>query len=672
MKRAPYAFLLLAMALWSIAAAHSDAQTVNVTNYGAIGDAVQCTVSTTSNSVLVTTANTLSSLDIGKTIEIFGVGNQTYGLNSYGSSNGNQDFVGIITNVTPPHNLYVQPLVNLIETNPIPQVTTNGTFATYGTDNTGAFSNSVAACAGFSTATIIIPSGTYLLMPVLAGNYGGYSYASQVLFRGGLNFVGQSNPVLLSRGAWFIAPVGATTYTFRGFLFEVTSPITNDLPLTFKGLTMDGGVQNGSLIIHGVAVNPVDGLGWDQQHSAYLLYDSTGTRSGTVTHQAFTNVIVQHWRGEMFKSIDENTNGNLALNGCAFIDGDATALNIYPSWDVRSCLFSNLFQVMEYYQAYYTNVAYFCNNLITNNDAGLGQGFAGNGIAINGASTTTPPFIIQSNQLYWPNGFGYDTIVFTPAANVSVLNNQLYLSDYSSVFVVGSQGSQGNVENSNILISQNYIYSTNKIASLYSLGGPGITAVNGLTMSSNYVMTGGGCVSYIYGNIASSNLSFMWNTNADSLAGSIITGYSDPGDTPFMLIQSNNQYYPNPWFQPTVITNLISYASGPKQVLDFVATSNLFMLQDTNAYQIPAGAYLFIDNRTNRWSQNGYGQSDLSGNVYIQTSQSSTNSILLTNGAAVTYWWNTQATQWQTNVPSSTALIGTQVQNIVVHNCIIQ
>jgi hypothetical protein len=47
---------------------------LSVTDYGAVGDAVQFYVNTVSNSAVVTTTNQLSSADIGKSIEVFGVG----------------------------------------------------------------------------------------------------------------------------------------------------------------------------------------------------------------------------------------------------------------------------------------------------------------------------------------------------------------------------------------------------------------------------------------------------------------------------------------------------------------------------------------------------------------------------------------------------------------------
>ena len=60
-------------------------------------------------------------------------------------------------------------------------------------------------------------------------------------------------------------------YVWRGFLFDFRAPITNDFPVSFENLTMDGGVQQGNTSIHGIIANTVDGLGWDQTHDAIVI-----------------------------------------------------------------------------------------------------------------------------------------------------------------------------------------------------------------------------------------------------------------------------------------------------------------------------------------------------------------------------------------------------------------
>ena len=141
----------------TIMALSSRAQTMlNVTNFGARGDAVQFFANTTSNSVVVTTTNQFSNADIGKIIEVFKAGTVTSGNDSYGNStNGNQDLVAIIANVVNGTNIYISKIA---------QATLTNTFATYGTDNAPPFSNAIANCTG-TNDTINIPSGAYLFVP---------------------------------------------------------------------------------------------------------------------------------------------------------------------------------------------------------------------------------------------------------------------------------------------------------------------------------------------------------------------------------------------------------------------------------------------------------------------------------------------------------------------------
>ena len=123
-------FLSLVAGWLTIMAVSSEAQTaLNVTNFGARGDAVQFFANTTSNSVVVTTTTQIPSSAIGDAIEVFGVGVQTYGASSYGTNGyGNQDLVATITNVVNGTNIYISL--------PSPSHTLTNTFATYGHDNT--------------------------------------------------------------------------------------------------------------------------------------------------------------------------------------------------------------------------------------------------------------------------------------------------------------------------------------------------------------------------------------------------------------------------------------------------------------------------------------------------------------------------------------------------------
>src|SRR6185437_13989158 len=140
----------------------------------------------------------------------------------------------------------------------------------------------------------------------------------------------------------------------------------------------DGGIMLGNFGSRDYPVNKVTGQGWDDQHGAYLTFDSTSA-GGTAQNTYFTNLTVIHWRGEMFKSIDGNTNGHIHIHNCTYTDGNATALNIYGTWDVSTNYFNNLFQLLEYNQPYSSGQTnYFTLNNITNLSA--------NGISFNGGS----------------------------------------------------------------------------------------------------------------------------------------------------------------------------------------------------------------------------------------------------------------------------------------------
>jgi hypothetical protein len=612
---------------------------LNVADYGAKADAVQFRVNTVSNSVVVTTTNRFSSADIGKTIELFGVGQQAVGINSYGvNATNNWDIIATITNVVNATNLYLSAPCRISRTN---------VQATCGTDNTPAIRAAIAAAG--NNAIINFPNGVLLCMPTFFTGGNGYAMASILISRGGLHFKGGTNTTLLSRGAFSavdFSVYGWGIHPYRGYLIQLVAPIANDLPVIFENLTLDGGVLQGNLDVHGIYVNEVDGLGWDVGHSAYLTYDR-GNNSGTATHQIFTNVVVQHWRGEMLKSIDGNKNGNVSIYNSTFRDGCATALNIYGSWDVTGNRFENLFQVAEYFQNYYTNTSYFRQNFVTN--------ITGNGWAWNGGIWAAPPFIMQSN-IFYLSGIGQNGIQTMPGANISILDNEIHCADYMTVFSIGGTGAQGTQINSNIVIAGNSIYAPAKLGTIFGFGGDGINAVSSLTICSNrvtvpeqifYVINGGPCQT----NVAFSNNIIACSMTAFSTAAS---------PSPFVLIESNNLYSATKTYLDHVTTNSVSYGSGPKQFMDYVATSNLFVLKDSEAPQIPANAYFEFDNRSNKWAYyhggagggigNGAG-----GDILIRPSESSAATITLPFGQAMMFYWNGSA--WQTNASTKKRLL---------------
>ena len=599
----------------------SQAQTVtNVIDFGAVGDAVQFYVNTVSNSVVVTTTNQLSSADIGKTIEVFKVGVQTIGINSYGVNSTNHlDLIATITNVVNGTNLYLSA---------VPQATLKNTFATYGTDNTTPIRKAIAASG--TNAIINFPNGVFLCMPTFHNGADGYAMAAICLNRGGLHFVGSGNTTLLARGAFRpedFSIYGWGTHPYRGYLFQVVAPVTNDYPITLEKLTLDGGVQQGNLDVHGIYVNETDGLGWDVGHSAWLCFDTSSGTDATATHQVFTNITVQHWRGEMFKSIDQNRNGNISIRNSVFRDGDATALNIYGSWDVNSNRFENLFQIAEYFQSYYTNTSYFQNNFVTN--------ITGNGWAWNGALWTAPAFIMQSNVFYFA-GVGYNGILTTPGANIAILNNEIHCANYMTVFAIGTQGSQGSLANSNILISGNSIYAPSVLTAILGFGGQGILGVTGLTVTNNTISAGEVQKVLSQGNGLAANVRFKNNAiNGTSAKFDISAGQ------PMVLIETNNTYTPVLLYGNTGTTNIISYGNGPLYPTKYVQTAANFVLDDSTPSQIPAGAYLKFDNSVN--TQGSY--------YLVYPSRSRASCVTVTNGQMITFNWS--GTAWTTNAVAS-------------------
>ena len=147
----------ISMLFWGLAVLTSllhpgraAATTWNVADFGARGDAVQTLATTVSNSTQISLeiTNQYSAADVGKLIELFGVGPVTSGTNR-------QDLIGYILSVTNGTNMIISV--------PASQTATDVN-CTIGTENAGAFQNCVNACQG-TNAVVMIPAGCYLLVP---------------------------------------------------------------------------------------------------------------------------------------------------------------------------------------------------------------------------------------------------------------------------------------------------------------------------------------------------------------------------------------------------------------------------------------------------------------------------------------------------------------------------
>jgi hypothetical protein len=594
-------FLLVAGCLATMTISSQAQTTLNVANFGARGDAVQFFVNTSSNSVVVTTTNQLSSADIGKAIEIFGAGTPTTGLDAYGDTNGNQDMVATIINVVNGTNIYVSQLA---------QATLTNTFATYGTDNQKNFANAIAAASGTNTI-IKIPAGNYLFLTTNVPNIYGSIYAGIVLYGGGIHFVGAgtSNTTLLSQGAWTLQGGVAT----RGMLFAIGTPITNDFPVSLENLTLDGGVQQGNTSRHGYPASIIDGSGWDGTHDAVEVFGGGGNM---FTQMIWINVAFQHWRGEMVKSTDGSTNGNLSIIDCVFEDGNATAINIYPSLNISNCVFNTLFEVAEYYQAYSTNTSYFQDNLVTNMTGGL--------FAINGAVSNhvIPSFNIVSNIFYLIDENGIQT---TPAQNVTIKGNTfLGVSvDGGNPITLGVSGYQGSTVNSNIVVVGNTFSNVFHAVSVYGSGG---NSVWNLVVSNNV-----GIKTSLFG------YNSGWGTNLDFYAnvsdGSGLDSHLASGQ--WFLDDASDQFTTNTINDSVGMSNTLSYAYGMKWQINDAKPASVFVIDDANPQKIPPGAVMNIKNL-----------SSISIPLYFNSALT-LEPVTMANGQTIVANWN--GSQWTTN-----------------------
>ncbi len=598
---APVAALAV-LAAWD-PSLRAQSTNLNVANFGAVGDAVQLWVNATSNSTVITTTNQIPSTAVGDAIEVFCAGTPT------GPTN-NQDLIATITQVAEGTNITISLPACASLTN---------AFATYGHNNETNFANAIAACGASTNAVINIPAGKYLFLTTYYPSVI-FGSAAIVLHAGGIHFVGagSNNTTLLSQGAWTMQAGSA----WRGFLFCINPPITNDYPVSIENLTLDGGVWQGNTSSHGFPASITNGMGWDETHDAIVIRGGNGTQR-VFTQQTWTNVVFQHWRGEMVKSNEESTNGNLNIFNCIFNDGNATAINIYPSLNISNSVFENLFQVAEYYQAYSTNTCYFQNNYVTN--------ITGNGFAINGGKGTNPPFIIQNNTLCFPSS-GYNGVETTPGDNLFIISNHFYCQPHGTVVTMGCPGYQGTWCNSNIVIAGNIVENPYVFAAI--AGGGSSTDPNRTDTVSIYnnVLTNASNAFTLFNSYGWATNVHVFSNDCSSIAMAI-TASSGANGSPFALVDLNNSYYTYV-NSSSATTNYISYSKGSRYKINFnyVAGAS-YVLTATNSSQIPEGAQIMVQNATAQ---------SATVPLYLNSLQAG-GPFSLANGQSVTFQWQNGA-----------------------------
>jgi PKD repeat protein len=610
--------------------------TLNVMDFGAVGDAQQVWVNTTAGSAVVSFTNTLSPGDIGKTIELFGVGsvNAGPGTLAYPTvTNCNQDIIDIITNVSG-NNAYVS--------GDVPQLSAANVYCIYGTNNTSAF-NACLAAAGTNT-TIYIPHGTvshwgstnaYLMIP--SQNYTNYVYQYYpygmsnfpiVLNRGGLEFLGdgQGQTILMAQGAF--KNMGGTCV--RSGIFAVSGPVVaDDYPLIWTNLTFDGGLQTGYVGHEGTQpANPVDGLGWDGLSCAGL---DEGVEPLN-TFKEFANCEFRHMRGEMIKGITGSAgNETILVTNCYFWDGNATAFNYNYAHTIAGCVFSNMYQVEEFYLKYPTNAgSYFVNNYATNIFHNL--------ISLNGGTLTNQPYVISNNVFNC--GMNGNAIATCPASSVLIVSN--LFTEEPGAFTVGisigeagaQPGSPGAI-NTNIVVAGNTF--SNAFYQYFACGGGSVgdpNTADDVTFSNNLIFgIGNNSIPFYTGGLAR-RVTLVGN----NCSGGGMKVSSGVLGSSYAFINTNNNYWVSILQDNgdghTPVTNAISYKFGSRINLTYPYVSNTVnYLTVADASQIPANAVICLTNTTQNWQNPGCPVP-----VYLNGTNSGPFIIVPSGGSAVVSW----------------------------------
>jgi hypothetical protein len=538
----------------------AQTNTLNVLDFGARGDAVQTFATTVKNSsiVLLAPTNSLSAADIGKIIELFGVGSPTTGTN-------NQDLVAKILGVTTGTNITISIPAGRSATN---------INCTIGTQNAQAFQSCINACQG-TNSVVQVPPGRYLLIPpqVLDATYvmpnaAVINYAMSIT-NGGITFLGTdpSTCILLGNGAWVLS--GGSVQ--RGALVSILTRGTNDFPLICQNLTFDGGISMGNQHNIGGPANPVDGSGWDITHTAMVDWGPPPV----LTTKRFINCVFTHWRGEMVKSVIAGVDGFVQVTNCAFIDGDGSGFNFNFTHQISGCLFSNLFMAMEFYEGYMQGNSVFENSTITN---------VTNAIVLVGALTNRvqPSYTIRSNTIA-PTKFG---ILFSPVQNLTVTGNQFFGGEIG----IGSDdyAYQGTAINSNILVQSNTFTGT---AYCLNIASSGQDRVINMSWQAN---TAWGCPRFANGYGWSSNVTFIGNKSR-ALNGQqgLLWGAQMTGQ--YFIDDPSNEFPTNiTYLNYDSLTKTVSYALGMRQLITTECPNGVAILDSSHPQQIPSGAILNV------------------------------------------------------------------------------
>ena len=290
------------------------------------------------------------------------------------------------------------------------------------------------------------------------------------------------------------------------------------------------------------------------------------------------------------------TNALTDWENCQFLDGNATADNMYYGQKLNNCVFNGVGKVMEYYQGNgYTNSSLMENCLITNISEVAGPGNVHVDCAITGAMTnrTMPTFTFFNNRFY--DNVGMEFFSLNAAENVSFISNSFSGSGPGiNLTGIGQQPTDGTQVwyMTNILVVGNSFNCPSPLSIGYS-------EVEDMVCSNNVGFTLTASIGYATNNILSGNSGISPN---NSIYYDLGTG---PGSPPHGVIESGQYFIDltnNNWAIPTSDTidggdyyptdSVISYGNGPVHLLR--STGAIFYLDDLHPGMNPAGATLQV------------------------------------------------------------------------------
>jgi hypothetical protein len=581
-------YMVFALGLMLALAGMAQAQ-INVTDYGAKGDLLTLdNVSVVNNSTTVVSASAnFVGTDVGKIIEVFDAG--TY----HSDTTSNETLIATITAVNSPTSITVSSAAGL---------TADGLSGYYGNNNIAAFNSAIADCP-VPTATIVIPQGNYLFVPSSQITAVGNVRSSLYLHRGGITFAGQGTAILTGNGGWRSIP-GQNPVSARGALFKMSAPMTNDYPLVFSNLVLDGGVKVGNIKNLGYP-GPGNGWGWDGTHHWMV----TVGGGALVDSIVMLNCTVQHWRGEMMEDTSGQPNVFLSATNCLFTDGNGSCINNFAH-SVDSCTFSNANQAEEFYRTYVTNASVMANSLFVN--LGLGS-------ALNGGNYDSPPYTIIGNTFTNAYSGINGALATTPACNVYFISNTVSVI---RPILLGIPGYQGTTINSNIVVAFNTFIGGNDIVEI--LGDKTSGTIN---ISDTVNIFSNTCY-----NVLALGSGGGWSTNVTFQNNIAIN--SGPPDSSrlqgqYFLDVSNRYVIHNYEGNTSGKTNKITYVYGSQAQIGTGNLLNGYYLDDTVPAKMPADASLTVTNSSQLLPYTVFTAANLSGKMQI-----------IDPGQAQTFYWN--------------------------------